>query len=38
VPSTDPAQSIKLAAFERDLKRVAKPRPTIEVIPLRMII
>ena len=38
VPSSDPAQSVKLAAFERDLKRVAKPRAEIGPIPLRMII
>jgi hypothetical protein len=38
VPKSDPDIDAKTAEFERDLKRVADPRPSIEAIPLRLIL
>jgi hypothetical protein len=38
IPESNPNIDHLTAAFERDLKRQAKPRPTVEAIPLRMII
>jgi len=38
VEETDPRHGELIAEFERDLKRTAKPRPTVDAIPLRMII
>lgn len=38
VPKSDPRIDELTAEFERDLKRTADPRVTIEAIPLRMIL
>lgn len=38
IPKSDPNIDDLTAEFERDLKRQADPRPTIEAIPLRMIL
>lgn len=38
IPKTDPHIDQLTQQFERELQRCADPRPTIEAIPLRMII
>jgi hypothetical protein len=38
IPKSDPDIDELTAEFERDLKRQADPRPTVDAIPLRMII
>ena len=38
IPKSDPNIDNLTAEFERDLKRQADPRPTVEGIPLRMIL
>jgi hypothetical protein len=38
IPKSDPRIDELTAEFERDLKRQADPRPSVEAIPLRMII
>lgn len=38
IPKSDPRIDELTVAFERDLTRQANPRPTVEAIPLRMII
>lgn len=38
IPKSDPNIDNLTAEFERDLKRQAEPRPTVDAIPLRMII
>jgi hypothetical protein len=38
IPKSDPDIDELTAEFERDLKRQADPRPTVEAIPLRMFI
>jgi hypothetical protein len=38
VPKSDPNIDELTAAFERELKRCADPRPTVEAIPLRLLI
>ena len=38
IPKSDPNIDDLTAEFERDLKRQADPRPTVEAIPLRMIL
>jgi hypothetical protein len=38
IPKSDPDIDELTAEFERDLKRQADPRPTVEAIPLRMIL
>ena len=38
IPKTDPEIDAKYAEFERDLKRCADPRPTVEAIPFRFFI
>lgn len=38
IPESDPRIDALTAEFERDLQRQAKPRPTVQAIPLRMFI
>lgn len=38
IPKTDPHIDRLTAEFERDLQRCADPRPTVDAIPLRMLI
>lgn len=38
IAESDPNIEELTAEFERDLQREAKPRPTVEAIPMRMII
>lgn len=38
IPKSDPRIDELTAEFERDLKRQADPRPSVEAIPLRMVI
>ncbi len=38
IPESDPYIDQRTMEFERDLKRQADPRPTVEAIPLRFII
>ncbi len=38
IPKSDPNIDDLTAEFERDLKRQADPRSTVEAIPLRMIL
>lgn len=38
IPQSDPRIDELTVEFERDLKRQADPRPTVEAIPLRFII
>lgn len=38
IPNTDPDIDAKTIEFELDLQRQAEPRPTVQAIPLRMII
>ncbi len=38
IPESDPRIDQLTAEFERDLKRQAKARPTVEAIPMRMIV
>lgn len=38
IPESDPRIERLTTEFERDLQRQAKPRQTVEAIPLRMII
>jgi hypothetical protein len=38
IPQSDPRIDELTAEFERDLRRQADPRPTVEAIPLRFII
>lgn len=38
IPKSDPRIDELTAEFERDLRRMADPRPTTEAIPLRMIV
>lgn len=38
IPQNHPNIDELTAEFERDLKRQAAPRPTVEAIPLRMVI
>ena len=38
IPQTDPRIDELTTEFERDLKRQADPRPTVEAIPLRFFI
>ncbi|MER9421293.1 hypothetical protein NKI88_02380 [Mesorhizobium sp. M0317] len=38
IPTSDPRINELTAEFERDLKRQADPRPSVQAIPLRMII
>ncbi len=38
IPESDPNIDRLTAEFERDLKRQAKARPSVEAIPLRLII
>jgi hypothetical protein len=38
IPQSDPNIERLTATFERELVRQVKPRPTVEAIPLRMII
>ena len=38
IPESDLRIDELTAQFEYELRRVAKPRPTVEAIPLRMII
>jgi hypothetical protein len=38
IPTSDPRIDELTAEFERDLMRQAEPRPTVEAIPLRLII
>jgi hypothetical protein len=34
----DPRIDVLTADFDRELKRTAEPRPTVEAIPLRMVV
>ncbi len=38
IPKTDPDIDALTAEFERDLRRQADPRPTVDAIPMRMIV
>lgn len=38
IPESDPKIDERTAEFERELKRVAKPRESLDAIPLRMIL
>ncbi|MGH8596004.1 MAG: hypothetical protein ACREXT_05035 [Gammaproteobacteria bacterium] len=38
IPESDPHIDERTAAFERELKRCATPRPSVEAIPLRLIL
>lgn len=38
IPKTDPQIEELTAEFEADLKRMADPRPTVEAIPMRLIL
>lgn len=38
IPKSDPRIDVLTADFQRELKRQADPRPSVESIPLRMII
>lgn len=38
IPRSDPRIEELTAAFERELERMPDPRPTVEAIPLRMVI